>query len=97
MSRNDWAAAKPVGETGAWPERHEGKREEAGEKMCQMGGQGDHGGKQFFEEGMEKIRCQKVQMGEENWEKGKLVCRLSSERGMETTHHLPTIAEPNIC
>lgn len=36
VSRNDWAAAKPIGEMGAWPRRHEEKREEAGEKLCEM-------------------------------------------------------------
>lgn len=74
VSRNDWAAAKPIGEMGAWPRRHEEKREEAGEKLCEME-ERESGGKQCFEEGMDKTRRQKVQLGE-NWERGKSVCCL---------------------
>lgn len=51
MSRNDWAAAKPVGEMGAWPKRHEEKREEAGEKMCEMGGEGERWGNNALKKG----------------------------------------------
>lgn len=38
VSWNDWAATKPIGEMRAWPKRHEEKRDEGGEKMCELGG-----------------------------------------------------------
>lgn len=41
VSRSDWAAAKPIGEMGAWPKRHEEKRDEGGEKRREMGGEGE--------------------------------------------------------